>query len=82
MSDQNPKQNEKNSITMRMVLAISFEFGFIITIPLIGLGSLGKWLSVKYDNRLYLAGALVLALLISTVWLYKNINKLYKKLTE
>jgi undecaprenyl pyrophosphate phosphatase UppP len=82
MKDQIPSKNDKTSLTNRMVVAIAVEFGFIIAIPLVVFGFLGKWLSNKYDNKLFLAGALVLALLISTICLYRMIFKLYKKLTE
>jgi undecaprenyl pyrophosphate phosphatase UppP len=82
MNDQIPSKNDKISLTNRMVIAISLEFGFIIAIPLVIFASLGKWLAHRYDNKLFLVGSLVLALIISTVCLYRMIFKLYKKLTE
>lgn len=82
MNDQIPSKNDKTTLTNRMVIAISLEFGFIIAIPLVIFASLGKWLAHRYDNKLFLVGSLVLALIISTVALYRMIFKLYKKLTE
>ncbi len=83
MNDQNHSNKEqKNALTTRLVIAIAVEFGFIIAIPLVVFGFFGKWMANRYDNKLFIAASLVLSLLISTIFLYRQINQLYKKLTE
>lgn len=59
-------------------LALTVEFGFIIILPLVVFGSLGKWLESKYNSKLYLIGALVLSVLASSIWLYIHIKDIYE----
>lgn len=73
---QNPKENQKQ-MTFRKTLMFSLEFGFMIVIPLAIFAFAGNWLSDHYNNRVFLFGGLILALLISTGWMYKRINDLY-----
>ena len=69
----------KKRITISQTISFVIEFGFIILLPLLAFGYLGKWLTGKYDNRLYLIGGLILALLTSSVWCYRRIYKIYKE---
>jgi hypothetical protein len=76
INNQTPKE-EKKQITFRKTLMFSLEFGFMIVLPLVILAFAGNWLAERYHNRAYLFGGLILALLISTAWMYKKINDLY-----
>lgn len=73
----NSKPEDRKQITFRKTLMFSLEFGFMIVIPLVILAFAGDWLAERYHNRAYLFGGLILALLISTGWMYKRINDLY-----
>ena len=83
MNDQIPGNDpEQNHLTTMKTLQIAAEFGFIIAIPLVIFSLGGNWLAERYQNRLFLVGALVLALLLSTIWLYYKILKIYEELTN
>ncbi len=76
------KKSEFGQKTQKMTtmkaLSFSLQFGLMIVIPLLVFSLIGKWLSGKYDSKIYFYGALVLAILTSTIWFYKKINDLYK----
>lgn len=76
-TENSSHKEEKKQITFRKTLMFSLEFGFMIVIPLVILAYAGNWLAEHYNNRAYLFGGLILALLISTGWMYKRINDLY-----
>ena len=61
------------------LVSLGFELGFIIALPLIGFGFVGKWL----DNRLNTAPWLTLAGILfaiaaTTVWLTRKFKALIK----
>ncbi len=82
MNDQNTNKKEQNGFTNKLALTIALEFGFIIAIPLLVFSLIGKWLANHYHNRLFLIFALVLALIVSSSWLYIKINDIYERLTK
>jgi len=57
--------------------SFAFEMGFIISLPLVILGLLGKYLDARWGTRpwLTLAGIL-LALVVTSVWLYRYLRSL------
>lgn len=73
-----PTNRKAQQMTIMKALSFSFQFGLMIVIPLVVFGLLGKWLAGKYDNKAYYYGALLLAIITSTIWFYKKINDLYK----
>ncbi len=81
MDDSKPEGQKKTIQQMSTAQIISFvlEFGFIIVIPLFAFGFLGKYLSQKHNNKLFLAGFLILALTTSSVWGYRRIFQIYKE---
>lgn len=76
--EQNPKPNP-SKISNKQMVSLSFEMGFIIALPLIVFGMVGKWLDQKYgtDNLFVLVG-IALALAASTYWLYKKLQQYIK----
>ncbi len=83
--DQSPSPEKKDyqkQVTIRNTMAIAMEFGFIIVIPLIAFGMLGKWLEAKYHNKLWLIGCILIALFITSVWFYKRILEIYEEYTK
>lgn len=82
MPDQIPDNNEKKSPYSARTLAIAVEFGFIIAVPLAATTILGKWLSLKFDQPLYLYGAIVLAIILSTSILTIRIKKIYDEIIK
>jgi hypothetical protein len=77
-----PKQNEKQEMGKKIMIAFALEFGLMIVIPLLVFGLGGKWLAQKYDNPAFLYGGVVLAVIISTVWAIKKINGIYNDFTK
>lgn len=69
----------KKSSVQQKTLALTAEFAFIIILPLIALVPVGKWLSTRYASRLWLIIALVVAFLISTLWLMRKIQNIYEE---
>lgn len=82
MSDQIPTNKEKNTLNTARTLAIALEFGFIIAIPLLVLTLVGKWLSSRYQNELFLYAGIILAIVSSVAFLSIRINKIYKELIK
>lgn len=82
MTNQETKEEiaktEKKKITFLKSLSFALQFGFMIAIPLVIFAGLGKWLSNRYDNQVFLYGGLILALTSSAIWFYQRINSLYK----
>lgn len=71
-------QADKKQMTLRKTLAFSIEFGFMIALPLVFFGLLGKRLAARHHNQGFLYGALILALLTSIAWLWKRIYDIYR----
>lgn len=78
MTETNNRLPDRKQMTFRKTLMFSLEFGFMIVLPLLIFGYAGDWLADHYHNRGYLFGGLILALLTSTIWMYKRINDIYK----
>jgi len=60
---------------------LAMEMGFVIALPLVALGLLGKWLDNKYHHTtpwITLIGIL-LAIVTTTIWLTRRIKELIKK---
>ena len=71
---QQPKAN--NVLTNTKILSFATEFGFIIAIPLLTFIFLGKCLNKRYDQTFFTIIGVLLALTVSTIWLYKKIKDL------
>ncbi|HAG27564.1 TPA: hypothetical protein DCG61_02185 [Patescibacteria group bacterium] len=78
--NQTGEKKEPNSkqINFAKSLSLALQFAFMILLPLLVFGGIGKWLEQRYDNKLWVMAGLLLALTTSTVWFYRKINDLYK----
>lgn len=70
--------NKPQKSSSAKALALTVEFGFIIVLPLVVFVSIGKWLSSKYDSKLFLIAALLLSVSASSIWLYLHIKDIYE----
>jgi hypothetical protein len=79
----NPEMNQKPTqppVNKWQLAQLAFDMGFIIALPLVGLGLLGKYLDGKLgsDPWLTLAGV-VLAITATTIWLTQKFKNFIKK---
>jgi hypothetical protein len=74
MEQNEPKPNIP-TITKWTMASLAAEFGFIIAIPLVVLGLLGKWLDARIDTfPLFTLAGIVLAVVSTSVWMYKRLK--------
>ncbi len=76
---RNEKDQKQRSLYLK-TFSLAVEFGFIIALPLLVFAYLGKWLDAKYHNKLFLLGAILLALTSSITWLYRRVKEILKDL--
>lgn len=58
---------------------MAFELGFVIALPLIGLGLLGQWLDTKFVTEpLFVLVGILLAIISTTIWLTRRIKEYIK----
>ncbi len=81
-SEKNPDKQAQNRLTLMKSLNIAIEFGFIIVLPLIAFGYLGKYFDRKYHTTYLVLVGIFLALLTSSLWFYRTINRLLKDLQD
>lgn len=78
--EENGKASEQKRLTFLKAFQIAGEFGFIIALPLIGLGFLGKWMDARYHTKYFVLIGVLLAIGLSTAWLTKSIKDMLKDL--
>lgn len=68
------------SLNKSELVSIAFQLGFIIALPVIAFGFLGKWLDAKAGTypMLTLIGILT-AILATSVWMYRKFKGYFKK---
>jgi hypothetical protein len=76
------EKQAKKRLTFIKSLNIAVEFGFIIVLPLLGFGYLGKYLDNRYGKEFFVLIGILLALAASGIWFYKRINELLKDLKD
>jgi F0F1-type ATP synthase assembly protein I len=71
---------QKKIVNKWALASIALELGFIIALPLVGLGMIGKWLDVKVGNTTpwFTLVGIVLAITASTTWLTKRLKEYIK----
>jgi len=74
----NQQKEQKKRLTSLKALSIATEFGFIIVIPLLAFGYVGKWLDHRYNQHFFIFLGIVLAIITSGVWFIKIIKDLMK----
>jgi hypothetical protein len=78
MDDLNKKAEEQGAKAKKaavgyMLFELGLEFAVMIAGPLIGAIFLGRWLERKYDSKLFIVGAIFLALGLSSYMIYRKI---------
>lgn len=63
-------------------MAVAFELGLAIALPITFLATLGKWLDTKHDTGYFVYLGIVIALVITTAWLYGRFAAYIEKLNE
>ncbi len=71
---------DKRRITLLKAGNLVLEFGFIIALPLLAFGYLGKLLDERNATQYLKLIGILLALIISTTWLYRRIKEILKDL--
>jgi|GEM_PF-2791198 len=65
-------------LTSMKALGIATEFGFIIIVPLLAFGYLGKWLGNRYHHNFFILIGILLAIITSGLWFFRIIKELMK----
>lgn len=77
--DKTPEQKPNKSLNKLQLISIAFQLGFIIAIPVIVFGFLGKWLDAKARTYPLLTLIGVFTAIISTsVWIYRKFKSYFK----
>lgn len=73
------ENQQKNPLTKGDMVSFAFELGFIIALPVIFFGYLGKWLDGKTDTYplLTLIGIFA-AIAFTSVWIYRKFRSYFK----
>jgi putative F0F1-ATPase subunit (Ca2+/Mg2+ transporter) len=74
----NQQKAGKQRLTNMKALGIATEFGFIIIIPLLAFGYLGKWLDHRYHQNFFILLGILLAIVTSGLWFFRVIKSLMK----
>ena len=83
MAIKEPDQKDANKqVTMMKTLGFATEFGFIIALPLVAFLFLGKYLDNKYQTEYFALIGILLALTLSTTWLYRKIRSILNDLRK
>ncbi len=79
MENPNSPKNS-NSLDKRAMISLSFELGYIIALPLVIFGLVGKWLDGRMGNEfpvMTLIG-IGLAIFATTLWIINKLRKYIK----
>ena len=82
MDNQQKKPVKNYRFETTKVVAVAFEMGFIIALPIVALGTLGKHLDDKHHTHWFVYIAIVVSLAISITWLFQRLSELVRKLKE
>lgn len=78
-----PAPEKPRKVTKWTMVALAFELGYIIALPIIILGLFGKYLDARFDSDPYFKlGGVLLAIVTSTLWLSKRFSELFKSFTS
>ena len=78
MIDTQEKKPNK-SLNKSELISIAFQLGFIIALPIVALGTLGKWVDGKAGTYpvLTLIGILG-AIIMTSFWIYRKFKRYFK----
>lgn len=78
MPEQEPKAQQFDK---RKVVALAFELGYIIALPIVFFGLLGKYLDERLNTDPYLKiSGLILAIVTTTIWLARRFSEIFKSM--
>ncbi len=61
-------------------IALAWELGYVIALPLVVFGISGRWLDRRYDTSpLFLLVGILAAIVISGIWVFKKIAALSRE---
>ena len=68
----------KKSLNKSELVSIAFELGFIIALPIVGFGLLGKWLDARFGSEpMITLAAILLAITSTSVWIYRKFKNYF-----
>jgi hypothetical protein len=74
------KPNVPEGLTKSQMVGFAMELGYVIALPIVGFGLLGKWLDHKMNHQVpwvTLIG-IALAITLTTIWLTMKLKKYIK----
>lgn len=71
-----------SGLELAQVFSITFEMGFMIALPLVIFGLLGKFLDNKYHTGYYVYLGIALAITLTSILLYRRFARILEKLKE
>ena len=72
-------EKKKGDLSKSALVSIAFELGFIIALPVVGLGFLGKWLDAKTGTYPVLTLIGILGAIVATsFWMYRKFRGYFK----
>ncbi len=80
MEIPNNKPQIPKKVDRSALISLSFELGYIIAIPLVILGLLGRWLDARMQNEfpMFTLIGIVLAIAATTTWITKKVKNYIK----
>lgn len=77
-NDQKPNQK----LTFMRATNLAFELGFMIALPLVAFGLLGKYLDSKWGTSYMVLVGILLAIISTSIWLSKRIKSILEDLRK
>lgn len=68
---------------MWIALGLAWQLGYVIVIPLVVFGLIGRFLDKKYETAplLFFMG-IILSLIVTSIWMIKNLKQFMEKQTK
>ena len=77
--EKNTPEQKPPEMNKWRVVSLALELGFIIALPLVAFGLIGKWLDAKTGTYPWLTMVgILLAIVSTTVWLVRRFKELMK----
>jgi len=78
--DQNLKKTPTPQINKWALVNLATELGFVIALPLVAFGFVGKWLDAKVgnDTQWFTLLGIIIAIASTTMWLTKRLKQYIK----
>lgn len=81
--NQFPDKNKREYLySGGKVIGIAFELGFIIALPIICFGLIGKKLDQKFSTHYFVYVGIVLAISLTTIWIYHRFEDMLETLRK